>query len=306
MSATRLGPLLVLAYCVVNGAKSVFEGALVHRLSPEFLAFNAFLCAQLWFLWLCRDRRSLLVAVRRSLGDVVAYNIATAVSWLAVLYAFTELEPAVTNSLVVGLVPVGTMALGTRMRAGTRVLPGEKAAAAGLLASMAVLAALAWHDRGGGGSMSGFAVGLAGCVLTAVAVACCTHCTKRLAEAGMSVSEMMATRFVLLLLACPVLMWARDGYGTYRDGGLVLWSLVNGVAVIVALYLLQQGIVRTEPLTVSFLLAANLVVTYAFQFLDPSLDQSWPTFAAVLAVTAFVVLGVRARTGTSARRSGAA
>ncbi|GAA0268420.1 hypothetical protein GCM10010302_02670 [Streptomyces polychromogenes] len=291
-----LGPLLVLTYCLVNAGKSVLEGALLQRMTPEFLAFNAFLLAQVWSLCTVRDRRALVRAVRRSLRDVLLYNVATACSWLAVLYALTYLEPAVANSLIVGIVPAGTILIGMWLRPESRTLFREKAAACGVLGAMAWLSWLAWCAREDSEvTTGGFAIGLAACVVTAASVAASTHFTKRLSKAGFTVGQMMASRFGLLLTACMAVLWLRGDLALYQDHALLPAALGCGAVTLAALWLLQQGIVRTEPVTVSFLLAANLLVTYAAQLLDPRLRPTLPTLLAIVLLTAFVVIGVLAR-----------
>ncbi|MFF5019741.1 EamA/RhaT family transporter [Streptomyces sp. NPDC001165] len=298
-----VGPLLVFAYCAVNAGKSVLEGALLHRMTPEFLAFNAFLLTQMWSLCALRDRRVLWRAVRRSFADVLAYNVTTAISWLAVLYALARLEPAVANALAVGLVPAGTLILARWLRPQSPPVPLERVAAAGMLGAMAWLGWLAWQDQDGAGTTTAdFAIGLGACAVTALSVAGNTHISRRLSEAGMSVGQMMASRFYLLLVSCFVVLWLSGDLGQYTNHRLIPLTLLCGLVVLVALYLLQQGIVRTEPITVSFLLATNLVLTYFFQFLDPHIEQSWPELFALVLVMAFMALGVlgRQRTETEA------
>ncbi|TQK51133.1 hypothetical protein FBY35_1525 [Streptomyces sp. SLBN-118] len=291
------GPLLVLGYCVINSTKSVFEGSLVQHLSPEFIAFNSFVIAQAFYFFTCRDKKALTSVVRRLLTDVVALNISTAVCWIAVLYAFTVFEPAMANSVILGLVPSITILLGFKLRPGTKALPLELVAAAIMLAAMGYLVAMAWQGSSAIGNVppGEIAFGLAACVLTATSLAGITYSTKRLSDGGMSVQQMMASRFVLLIASTFVILVARDSFGPYSPGNVGAILAISTVGVIISLYLLQQGIVRTEPITVSMLFGTNLVITYVAQFFDPRLHQSQATLIGIAAVSAAMLLGTWAR-----------
>lgn len=295
--AVAAGPLLVLGYCVINSTKSVFEGALVQGLSPEFIAFNSFVVAQAFYFLALRDRQALKAAVRRCLPDVIMLNLSTAVCWISVLYAFTVFEPAMANSMIIGLGPTITIVLGFKLRPGTKALPLELAAAGAMLAAMGYLLATA----SGGSSAIGdlpageLVFGTVVCVLTSVSLSGVTYYTKRLGDAGMSVPQMMASRFVALIVASLVLLLVRGSFGAYSPGNVGAILAIGFLGVIVSLYLLQQGIVRTEPITVSMLFGTNLVITYAAQFLDPRLHQSHHTLIGILVLSAAMCVGTWAR-----------
>ncbi|WP_221351670.1 EamA/RhaT family transporter [Streptomyces beigongshangae] len=286
------GPLLVLSYCVANAAKSVVEGRLVQDISPEFYAFNAFCVTQVLCLALCRDHRALLESVRRCLPDVLAYNVTTTLSWVAVLYALRVFEPAVTNSLIVGMVPVLTIVIGGRLRPQSRPSRTEVLSSLGVLAAMGYLAVMTFGGSSGTGSVSsgGFALGVVSCAVTAAAVAGNTFYTKRLGEAGMAPGQMMACRFPLLLVSTLVLFLVRDSAAAYSPAHVALFAAL-GLGVAGTLLLLQVGITRTEPMTVSLLFGSNLILTFGIQFFDPRIDQSAHSLVGVLLLTGFILWG---------------
>ncbi|MDM4721535.1 EamA/RhaT family transporter [Micromonospora sp. WMMA1363] len=296
-NAPLVGTLLVLGYCVINSTKSVFEGSLVQHLSPEFIAFNSFVLAQGFYFMICRDKAALLATVRRCLPDVIALNVATMVSWVAVLYAFTVFEPAMANSVILGLVPSITIALGFKLRPGVRALRLEVVAALGMLAAMSFLVAAAWNGSSAIGDLpkDDLAAGLIYCVLTSFALSAITYFTRRLGDQGMSVQQMMASRFGVLILVTLGLLIGRDSFDAYTPRNIGAILLISIVGVIVSLYLLQAGMVRTEPITVSMLFGTNLIITYVVQFLDPRLHQSTTTFVGVLVLSAAMCLGAWAR-----------
>ncbi|MGL4175039.1 MAG: hypothetical protein ACRCSN_03100 [Dermatophilaceae bacterium] len=287
----------MLGYCVINSTKSVFEGSLVQHLSPEFIAFNSFVLAQGFYFLSCRDKKALLATVRRCLPDVVALNVATMVSWVAVLYAFTVFEPAVANSVILGLVPSITIALGFKLRPGVRALRLEVVAALAMLAAMGFLVAAAWNGSSAIGDLpkDDLVAGLIYCVLTSFALSAITYFTKRLGDLGMSVQQMMASRFGVLILFTLGLLIVRKSFGPYTPGTIGAIVLIGFVGVIISLYMLQAGMVRTEPITVSMLLGTNLIITYVAQFLDPRLRQSAATLIGVVVLSAAMCLGAWAR-----------
>ncbi|MGW1812897.1 EamA family transporter [Streptomyces sp. NPDC002125] len=295
--ALAAGPLLVLGYCVINSTKSVFEGALVQDLSPEFIAFNSFVVAQAFYFLTLRDKRGLRAVIRRCLPDVVMLNVSTAVCWIAVLYAFTVFEPALANSMIIGLGPAVTIALGFKLRPGTKALPLELAAAGGMIAAMVYLLVTASHGESAIGDVptGQLVFGVVMCVLTTVSLSGVTYYTKRLGDAGMSVRQMMASRFVVLIVATFAMLVARDSFGPYSPGNIGAILAISLVGVIISLYLLQQGIVRTEPITVSMLFGTNLVITYVVQYVDPRLHQSQDTLLGVLTISLAMCLGTWAR-----------
>jgi drug/metabolite transporter (DMT)-like permease len=305
--ALAAGPLLVLGYCVINSTKSVFEGALVQDLSPEFIAFNSFVVAQAFYLFTLRDKRELKAVVRRCLPDVVMLNISTAVCWIAVLYAFTVFEPAMANSMIIGLGPAVTIALGFKLRPGTRALPLELAAAGAMLVAMVYLLVMASDGESAIGDVptGNLVFGVVMCVLTTVSLSGVTYYTKRLGDAGMSVRQMMASRFVALIVATLAILVARGSFAPYSLGNVGAILAISLVGVIISLYLLQQGIVRTEPITVSMLFGTNLVITYVVQFVDPRLHQSQDTFYGVVAISLAMCLGTWARWRADKRDVGA-
>ncbi|MGW7488999.1 EamA/RhaT family transporter [Streptomyces sp. NPDC054786] len=295
--AALVGPLLVLGYCVLNSMKSVLEGSLVQNLSPEFLVFNSFVIAQAFYFFTLRDKRALKDAIRQHLPNVVMLNISSAVCWIAVLYAFTVFEPAVANSLINGLVPALTILLGLKLRPGTKALPLEIVAAAAILAAMGFLLSAALRGASAIGSVSGgeLVFGVVVCVLASASLAGITYYTKRLGDAGMAVPQILASRFVLLIIATFFLMLARGSFGSYTPQSIGAILAISVFGVIISLYLLQQGIMRTEPITVSMLFGTNLVITYVAQFLDPRLHQSQDTLVGIVILSAAMSLGTWAR-----------
>lgn len=290
------GAFFVLGYTLMNAGKSVFEGHVLVSLAPAFIAFNCFVLAQIVYIALHRDRRGLLARVRAQPGKVLAINLTTLLSWLAVLYALASLEPVIVNGIVVGAIPLVTLALARWLRASVPILPSEKIAAFGCCISVIGLTIVSMQGLSGLGVLAPAVVitGTIAALLTAIGVATNTYVTRALTDGGFSSADIMSVRFTLLNIAAGSILLIKGGWTPYTPEVLGIILVLTVVGVFLGIYWLQIGIARTEPMTVSLLFATNLIFTFLAQLLDPRIAVSWQSFAAILVLTAFTVYGTRA------------
>lgn len=287
------GAVYVLGYTLMNAAKSVFEGWVLVTLSPAFVAVHCFVLAQVVYLATHRDRGGLLHKIRGSWRHVVAINVTTALSWLAVLYALDALEPAVVNGLIVGAIPLLTLALAPRLRPNAPILRQELIAAFGCALSVLALVAVSAQGLSGLGALpwTTVAVGVVAALLTALGVSTNTYVTKALTERDFSSADIMTVRFTLLNTLAFAILVAEGSWSPYTPAVLGTIAILTGVGVFIGIYLLQIGIARTEPMTVSLLFSTNLIFTYLAQLADPRLAISTASLACVLLLTAFTAYG---------------
>lgn len=290
------GAFFVLGYTLMNAGKSVFEGHVLVSLAPAFIAFNCFVLAQIVYIALHRDRRGLLARVRAQPGKVLAINLTTLLSWLAVLYALASLEPVIVNGIVVGAIPLVTLALARWLRASVPILPSEKIAAFGCCISVIGLTIVSMQGLSDLGVLAPAVVitGTIAALLTAIGVATNTYVTRALTDGGFSSADIMSVRFTLLNIAAGSILLIKGGWTPYTPEVLGIILVLTVVGVFLGIYWLQIGIARTEPMTVSLLFATNLIFTFLAQLLDPRIAVSWQSFAAILVLTAFTVYGTRA------------
>lgn len=291
------GNVLVLGYCALNAVKSVYEGHVLVASSPAFLAANVFLLAQVVYVFLQRDLKGLLARSRRAVLGVLWINVTTALSWFAVLYALASLPPAVVNSLVVGLIPVISLALAPLFRRSVPVIAGDVVSAAGCLAAALLLIYFLTEGENALGEIAvvQIVIGSVAAAATALGVAANTFTTKSLTDAGFVSSEIMALRFTLLnVLAAALTTW-QGGWDAYSLQALTAIIVLAVTGVFIGVYLLQIGISRTEPIIVALLFPSNLFFTYAAQYLDPRLSPNLKVLGCAILVALFSIYGVYAR-----------
>ncbi|WP_405726148.1 hypothetical protein OG607_22245 [Streptomyces sp. NBC_01537] len=198
--------------------------------------------------------------------------------------------------------------LGFKLRPGTKALPLELVAAGAMLAARGFLVAMASSGESAIGDLprGKLVFGVVACVLTSTSLSGITYYTKRLGDAGMSVRQMMGSRFAALIVATLAIPVVRGGFGPYSPGNVGAILAIRVVGVIISLYLLQQGIVRSEPITVSMLFGTNLLITYVTQFLDPRLDRSQDTLYGLRVISLAMCLGTWTRWHTGRREAAGA
>lgn len=287
------GAVFVLGYTLMNAGKSVFEGHVLVSLTPAFIAFNCFVLAQIVYIGLHRDGRGLINRVRAHPGKVLIINLTTLLSWLAVLYALASLEPVVVNGIVVGAIPLVTLALAPWLRPNVPIVTAEKIAAFGCCASVIALTIVSMQGLSGLGTLAPAVViaGVVAALLTAFGVATNTYATRALTDAQFTSADIMSVRFTLLNIAAGSILLTHGGWSPYTAEVLAIILVLTVVGVFLGIYWLQIGIARTEPMTVSLLFATNLIFTFVAQFLDPRIAVSWPSFSAILMLTAFTIYG---------------
>jgi len=290
------GAVFVLGYTLMNAGKSVFEGHVLVSLTPAFIAFNCFVLAQIVYIGLHRDRKGLINRVRAHPGKVLIINLTTLLSWLAVLYALASLEPVVVNGIVVGAIPLVTLALAPWLRPAVPIVTAEKIAAFGCSASVIALTIVSMRGLSGLGALPPVVVvtGLIAALLTAFGVATNTYATRALTDAQFTSADIMSLRFTLLNIAAAGILFTQGGWTPYTGEVLAIILVLTVVGVFLGIYWLQIGIARTEPMTVSLLFATNLIFTFIVQLLDPRIAVSWSSFSAILVLTAFTIYGTRA------------
>jgi drug/metabolite transporter (DMT)-like permease len=286
----------------------VYAGHSEQPLDPGVVAAVAFtLTAAIFLVPLSRERArgSRATAGQARQGshprDLVALNVTTALTWIALLYALKFLEPAVVNAVSLAVGPAITLLAGPLLRRGSAVLTAEAGVAIAVLATIAVLC---WGSADGLTSIGhiGLGRGLTGLALTFLSgfgSAGTFIYAKRLSEAGVGPVVVLSSRFWLTAAASWVLAMASH---LPRLGASLLPGLVVAVIGVAApACLLQLGVRYTEPITVSLLDNLAPILTYLLQLLDGRLRPSAFSLCGILAITCLIAGGVAARARHDAR-----
>lgn len=300
-----IGIVLVLVWVALAASKDVYVGYLVQGIDSILLLVGSTAITVGFFnATQLADRASYRSALRGNLVDVLWLNLFTAVAWASFFAALRFLEAAVADSFVIAVDPLATLFLARALRRESPVLPSELAASWAMLPAAAFLGVGVWYGHSSVGVLraADAAFGIACVLVCGVANGGITVVSKRLADRKVTASQVMASRFFLLLAGClAYVVIGGQGMAALVDhaGGVVLVAVLG---VIVPMFVLQKAIERAEPMTVVLVGSIVPVVAFGFQQLDSRLTFSWLSFIGVTAIFAVVIGGTyrRIRTGEAA------
>jgi drug/metabolite transporter (DMT)-like permease len=303
--AQTIGVVLVLVWVVLTASKDVYLGHLVQGLDSTLLLVGCIAIAVAFFNATQLTNRAAYARVfADNLVDVLWLNLFTAAAWASFFAALRFLEAAVAESFVVAVDPLATLVLARALRHESPVLPSELAASWAMLGAAAFLGVGVWYGQSSVG-----AIGAADATFAITCVLVCgianggiTVISKRLADRKVTASQVIASRFWLLLAGGLAFVLSRgQDMGALADhaGGVAMIAVFG---VIVPMFVLQKAIERAEPMTVVLVGSTVPVFAFAFQQLDSRLTFSWLSFAGVTAIFAIVIGGTyrRIRTGEAA------
>lgn len=273
----RAGILYVVAFLVLANANAVFSGNLLQQLHPFTFLFWSFVITSGFFLTrllLSSGTCGLAIGLNAS-GPLIILNFTSALNWIGYFYALRYIEPAIVSAIMGGLGPVSTILLERIVR--RRQLPLYTYVVAMGILSGTVL--LAWASLVGLSgirpiNVSDTLIGLAAAAIGGASQALNTIATKQLGECSWTATRIMAHRFYLLIIVAAVLAYSGPGFmiaSSMQIGGLAIATLLG---VIIPLWLLQRGILLSEPFTVAALLAWAPLLTYVFQVFDARIQWS--------------------------------
>lgn len=309
------GFLVSVGFVCLASIRDVYLGGLLQRVSPPLIGILAFILGSAIFLPLglvhARQSFAVLWQQRRILLWV---NVSTATAWIAFLYALKLIEPSIVQVLYSGIGPLsviwieaGLLAAGPEIRLTTAERLSFMALAATLLLAVAVVFS-------GFSALGQIPVGRAapGVFLAAfggVSISVSTMLCRRLNDAGVAPSALLACRFPLTILGAAVVV-ALSPSGPPRDlSWLDALVAVAAVLIVIPNYVNQLAISLASPLTVRVVLAAAPVLIFFMQIEEQRLAASpWSLITAILygfAATAAVLARRRAIRGTEVRSADA-
>jgi drug/metabolite transporter (DMT)-like permease len=220
------------------------------------------------------------------LRNIVWLNIVTASNWLGWYLALKYLTAPTVVALYAGIIPMATLVVNRCLRS-TSVTSIADWISTALLLACATAWALA-NTLSLQGSEA--AVGLGLVVICSVSIAATTVVSKRLADARVPASRIMAHRFYVLLAislymsspAAELLDLAR------RNFQLLMFAATVGT--ILSLWLLQKGIERCEPVLTVVIIATSPAFSLAlYYFLIGSASLEVDTVVMSIAVVLIAV-----------------
>ena len=188
-------------------------------------------------------------------------------------------------AIAFALVPSLTMLLTPLMRKKNPSSTLEKVSAVGLLLSIAYMS---YSELSGTGGISNISLtdrvfGVSLALSTSVGIVLNSFVTKKVVELGFKATEIMAFRFYGVVVATLAILLIRGtpvvGVDAHWFGFIAILSIL---LVVVPIYLVQKGIEKSEPITVSLLWSLTPAVTLTFQTIEGRLH---PTLESVLGTT---------------------
>ncbi|MGI9381704.1 MAG: hypothetical protein ACR2PO_00995 [Methyloligellaceae bacterium] len=302
MASSITGLLCLAVFALSQAARDAFFGSLFQSVSFLAVAILAFAATVIVFAGWAGLRRPgdirTLLADKRSFS---ALNVTNAAAWIAYFFALTHLEPAIVNTLFVGVGPLAVlvlMRLGNAMAPPVRLGRVERAAYAGVLASLVALVFVSILGRSGLGALdfATNAIALLSVVVGGVLVTVSHMIARRFSDRGVGSDAVLGMRFLLaavLAIACELAF----GQPSLRPAPDAIPWIAGAVFVLIVIpsYFLQLGITRASPLAVNVMRSLGPVFVFAAQQLDGRLTFSGPTLACILVFAACTLLSSVAR-----------
>jgi drug/metabolite transporter (DMT)-like permease len=274
------GFLVSVVFVCLASVRDVYLGGLFQRVSPPLIAIVAFLLGSAVFLPIgaIAARRSFAVLWRQR-RVLLWVNISTAGAWIAFLFALKLIEPTVVQILYSGIGPLsviwiegGLLAIGPKIH----LTAGERlsflAVGAALLLSVTVV--VAGLSGVGQVPVGRAALGVFLAAFGGVSISVSTMLCRRLNDAGVAPSALLAVRFPLTVVGAAVVV-ALSPSGLPRDLSWInVLVAVAAVLIVVPNYVAQFAISLASPLTVRVVLAVAPVMIFFLHIAERRLAAS--------------------------------
>lgn len=300
-SYIAIGILLLFTVNMLYAIKDVVAGNLLSNdTSVMSIMFVVFLIAVVSFtlvdLFQTRWRASTAGTATKKQQvrfiNFVLLNIATACSWWGYFYSLKFIEPAVAGAFIGGLVISFAWALNLvfRKRAPSSQNDFWTTLAVFMLGGLLMYLSLDGQSAVGTNMTQSEAVhGFFGALVCAVGISVTTIHLKRLFDDGASSARLLSRRFYLVVVI--------SGTFAIQNGDLfsIVWfdlaviASISIFCIVIALYALQEGIRRCEPVLVESIHAALPVFTLFFQLFDPRLQASFSSWLCIGLITLIAI-----------------
>lgn len=299
------GVLSVLGFVLLANANAVFSGRLLQSLPPFTFLFWAFLGTYCFYTLreVSVHGRAAFALGKASWGTLVGINLTSAFNWIGYFVALKYLEPAIVAAIMCGFGPISVVVLERIVR--KSALPAYCYVAA--FGTIVGAGLLVWASFAGLTGItqavtSDVAIGVGAALAGGVSQALTTIVIKQLGDSGWKASRIMVHRFYLLIVLTAAAAFYGPGFSVGASSQIGWLAFATTMGVIIPLWLLQRGILLSDPFTTSVLLALGPVLTYLFQLLDSRLVSSTVSAIGCFTVMLFVVYSTWMKTRVAAAR----
>ncbi len=293
--SSTIGLWLLIGYALSQGIRDVYLAGAFGAIGFFDLVLLAFTGATLFFstcLFVASPAE--FGALRREWRNLLAVNLTTAVAWLCFFGALNLLEPTVVSTVFSGVAPAGVALLALF---GLQAAGNVRAGATERLSHMSIVVALvflAWVVLSGRSGLADVSVGkgLLSLLLAAfsgVTIVAETVFAKRMNDAGISATGVLALRFVLIALIGGVAVFA---FGNTELTGVSANDIATTatkilVLMVAPLYLVGKGLALTSPLTTGVVAAFGPTIVFLMQVIEGRIPTSIWVLAATVTYSVF-------------------
>lgn len=309
LGAKNLGAWLVLLFVVAGAARDVFFGEIFqrHRFF-EVVLIGFGLATVLFLIAVTLKAPGQYAVLALNWRTALLANLGTACAWMSYFFALKMLEPAAVNTIHAGMgavTLVGLSAMGLHISRPVAVRGLEKILHLGVFAVLLALAVVVLAGLSGVRErpLSDTALGLALAFASGVFISLTSDVTKRMHEHGVSAEAVLAVRFILMVGVAATMSWLEIGSGAPIVDLETLGTIAGAALalIVLPLYVLQLGLVRTSAVTTWVIMALGPCLVFALQALDGRIIASPYTLACIVAYSALVIAAnlVRAKSAAN-------
>ncbi|MBV6751314.1 hypothetical protein KV580_13455 [Pseudomonas chlororaphis] len=283
-----IGAVAVFFAVLMSAAKTVYVSSLVSHLSPAVLIACTFIIATGYFnihaAIISRSRPDFSSSWR----DLLLLNVCSAVAWIAFYFALKFIAPTIVSCLITGIGPLTALIMDRFIRNNRQWSLIDIFVGSGILA-VTVLLSLSTVSTTPTESVAEIWTGLALSISSGIGLTGVTIYSKKLYGKNWSAAQVAAHRFYLLIVLSLLyaVIFLSSAEITAWQSSVTAIITIAVVGIIVPTILIQFGIKKCAPITVSTVLAMGPVLTYLAQVVD---GRSPMTMAASIAVSAITIL----------------
>jgi len=284
-----IGAGFLLLSALLMSVSQVYYANQVQGVHPFlFTGVSFFITALLFNMIAFKQRRTLTVSVRASLGDVVKLNGSSILAFMGFYYALKFIEPAIVSSLEIGVGPFFAIVVTAMIAKGKiQATRAQWIITAGTFTASVLLMLTALFGLSGVqvANTTDFVYGIIASVLCGLGAVLCTIYSKKLSNAGWTSSAILAHRFYGIIALSFLMTYTI--LPTYLMANIDWIALVTIFGVALPTFLLQKGIQYCEPFFVMMTICFIPVFTFVFQLFDPRIE--WSTLSLIGIVMLFLL-----------------
>lgn len=272
------GYLAMIGWAITTAGASVYTGKVAANIDPIFLCFGTFLYVIVFFLATrIMQARSFCRKINTNKGSVLIINVTTLCCWVGTIYPLKYIEPSIVNAIIFSALPISTLLIGLVIYKNKNVAKIDFICAGLLLLGIIYLSGIYLNNQTAI-HITSTEVALCALLTTIFAgamLAANTIYTKKLVHLKFSPFDILASRFILIIMVTVVYLCQSIFYLSSLQAWIDM-AIIATTFIILPQILFQYALQYLEPITISFLTPLMLIMVYFCEFGNKDLNpQSW-------------------------------